>query len=328
MKIWSLLPSATEILFALGLEDEITGVTHECDYPPQAATKPRVTFSHIDSARVSGEIDHQVTERFRAGQQLYGIDEERLRADPPDLIVTQDLCPVCAVSPSDFASHMEVAGCHAEVVCLNPDRLEDILDDVRRIGNATGRVNEANRLIEQLSARIDAVRDSVNGAGERPRVLCLEWLDPPMPAGHWVPELIGIAGGDDRSLIPPGEPSRKLPWDQLRTAEPEIVALMPCGFGPERAAQEAEVLWGLDGWSNLAAVRKGRVYALDGNAYFSRPGPRVVDGLDMLAHTFHPDLFPKTPPIGSVLKLVSPPAGTSSVENWAPRFEPLIGVAL
>lgn len=328
MKIWSLLPSATEILFALGLDGEITGVTHECDYPPRAATKPRVTFSHVDSSRDSGEIDRQVTERFRAGMQLYGIDEQRLRGDAPDLIITQDLCPVCAVSPSDFAGHMESAGCRAEVVCLNPNRLEDILEDVGRIGQATERVGEANVLAGALSARISAVRASIDTASERPRVLCLEWLDPPMPAGHWVVEMMRIAGGDDGGLIAPGEPSRKLPWEQLRGVEPDLVALMPCGFGPERAAQEAQLLWQLDGWARLPAVLKGRVYALDGNSYFSRPGPRVVDGLEMLANIFHPEGFPGMPPLGRVLKLVSPPAGGSSVENWAPRFEPLIGVPL
>jgi iron complex transport system substrate-binding protein len=328
MKIWSLLPSATEILFALGLDDEITGVTHECDFPPRAASKPRVTFSHVDSSRNSGEIDRQVTGRFRAGMQLYGIDEDRLRADPPDLIITQDLCPVCAVSPSDFAGHMESAGCRAEVLTLNPNRLEDILGDVRRVGRATERSNEADQLVEHLSDRIEVARQAVSNTADRARVLCLEWLDPPMPGGHWVPEMIRLAGGDDGGLIGPGAPSRKLPWREMLAVEPEVIALIPCGFGPERAAQEAWVLWRLDGWPNLPAVRKGRVYALDGNAYFSRPGPRVVDGIEMLAKVFHPDLFAKTPPIGSVLKLVSPPAGGSSVENWAPRFEPLIGVAL
>jgi len=326
MKIWSLLPSATEVLFALGLDEEITGVTHECDYPPQANSKPRVTHSEIDSSRSSGEIDLQVTGRFRVGAQIYGIDEQRLHADPPDLIVTQDLCPVCAVSPSDFARHMESTGCRAEVLSLNPNRLGDILDDVRRIGAATSRTVEAEALVRELSGGIDGVRESIGGDGERPRVLCLEWLDPPMPGGHWVPEMIRIAGGDDGALIAPGEPSRKLPWEAMRRTDPDVIALMPCGFGAERAASEAEVLWELDGWATLPAVRKGRVYALDGNSFFSRPGPRLVDGLEILARTFHPDRIAKVPPVGSILKLVPPPAGGSSVENWTPRFEPLIGV--
>ena len=327
MKIWSLLPSATEILFALGLDQEITGVTHECDYPPKANSKPRVTFSQIDSTRSSGEIDRQVTERVRAGLEVYGIDQERLRADPPDLIVTQDLCPVCAVSPSDFARHMESAGCRAEVLTLNPNRLRDILDDIRRIGEVTSKQADAEARVAELSERIDRVRDAVGG-GERPRVLCLEWLDPPMPGGHWVPEMLRLAGGDDCGLISPGAPSRKLPWDEMQRTDPGIIALTPCGFVAERAASEAEALWELDRWAMLPAVRKGQVYALDGNSYFSRPGPRIVDGIEILANTFHPGRFAKMPPFGSVLKLVSPPAGGSSVENWAPRFEPLIGVPL
>ena len=328
MKIWSLLPSATEILFALALADQITGVTHECDYPPEANSKPRVTLSYIDSSRDSSEIDRQVTERFRNGRQLYGIDEERLRTDPPDLIVTQDLCPVCAVSPSDFAGHMEDAGCRAEVLCLNPNSLLEVLDDIGRIGEATGRDAEARALTSALAHRIERVRSTLGRVTERPRVLCLEWLDPPMPAGHWVVDMIREAGGNDNGLIAAGGPSRKIRWERMRQVDQEIVVLMPCGFGPERAAREAEILWRLNGWSRLPAVGKGRVYAVDGDAYFSRPGPRVVDGLETLAHIFHSDLFRKTPALGSVLKLVSPPAGASSVENWAPRFEPLLaGVA-
>jgi len=322
MKIWSLLPSATEMLFALGLGNEVAGVTHECDYPAEAKSKPRVTVSYIDSSRESSEIDRQVTERFREGLQLYGINEERLKAEPPDLIITQDLCPVCAVSPSDFAGHMDATGCQAEVLCLNPKRLLDILDDIRRIGDATGRKNEAEELNHSLSARMDCVFQAVSETEDYPRVLCLEWLDPPMPAGHWVVEMIRRAGGNDCGLIAAGEPSRKIPWEEMRRTDPRIVVLMPCGFGPERAAREAGVLWQLDGWSRLPAVRKGQVYAVDGNAFFSRPGPRVVGGLETLAHIFHPDLFRKSPAPGNVLKLVPPPAGASSVENWRARFEP------
>jgi iron complex transport system substrate-binding protein len=328
MKIWSLLPSATEILFALGLDDEIAGVTHECDHPPEAITKPRVTFSHVDSSRLSREIDQQVTERFRAGQQLYGIDEGQLRGNPPDLIVTQDLCPVCAVSPSDFAGHMEAAGCRAEVVTLNPKRLADVLEDVRRVGEATGRVDEAGKLQAALSGRVQQVREAVGRAEKRPRILCLEWLDPPMPAGHWVPDMVQWAGGDDCGCVAPGEPARKVAWEELLRLDPDVVVLMPCGFGADRAGAEGLTLWESETWRRLRAVRKGAVYAVDANAYFSRPGPRLVDGVEMLANILHPQKFGKMPPLGSVLKLVSPPAGGSSVENWAPRFEPLIGVPL
>ncbi len=318
MKIWSLLPSATEILFALGLADEITGVTHECDFPPEANSKRRVTISYIDSSRPSGEIDEQVTRHFQGGRQLYGIDEAMLRADPPDLIVTQDLCPVCAVSPSDFAGHMEVAGCSAKVVCLNPHRLDDVLDSVIQVGEATGRLSAAEGLVKSLRERVDAVSVALDGV-ERCRVLCLEWLEPPMPGGHWVPEMVKIAGGSG-GPIADGEPSRKAPWPELRTLEPEVIVLMPCGFGPERAAGESNVLWRLDGWREMEAVRKGEVYAVDGNAHFSRPGPRLVNGIEILAHILHAQRWPKPPAPGSILKLV--PAGATDGEAWPPRFEP------
>jgi len=320
MKIWSLLPSATEILFALGLGGQVAGVTHECDYPPEASDKPRVTNSQIDSTRASRDIDAQVTSHFKRGQQLYGIDSDRLRTDPPDLIVTQDLCPVCAVSPSDFAGHMETAGCSARVITLNPNRICDILENVVEVGEATGRLREAHALIESLQLRIDTVSRVTRGAA-RPRVLCLEWLDPPMPGGHWVPEMVEIAGGDNKPLHA-GEPSRKVPWEELRRLEPGVIVLMPCGFGPERAAAESGALWALDGWTEAPAVRKGEVYAVNGNAFFSRPGPRLVDGIETLGRILHPDGMTQPHPPGGVLKLVSPPAGGSSVENWGPRFEP------
>lgn len=327
MRIWSLLPSATEILFALGLGEQVTGVTHECDYPPEAATRPRVTVSFIDSSRPSAEIDAQVTERFQSGRRLYGIDQERLRRDPPDLIVTQDLCPVCAVSPSDFGDHLEAAGCRARIVTLNPRFLEEVLDSILQVGEATGRLAEAEDLVTLLQQRIDAVRSAAEGTS-RPRVLCLEWLDPPMPAGHWLPQMVEFAGGES-GPIAAGQPSRKLPWEVMRAFQPEVIVLTPCGFDAPRAAAEAACLGHLEGWFQLPALRKGRVYAVDANAHFSRPGPRLVDGLEMLAHILHPDRWPNQPSEGSaapaggqVLKLVSPPAGSSSVENWAPRFEP------
>jgi iron complex transport system substrate-binding protein len=313
MKIWSLLPSATEILFALGLGDQVTGVTHECDYPPEAARKPRVTVSFVDSSRRSREIGRQVSDRLQRGQQLYGIDEGRLRADPPGLIVTQDLCPVCAVSPSDFAAHMEAASCSARVVTLNPHLLNDVLDNILEAGRATGRLAQAQALVERLDARIEGVREAVAGA-PRPRVLCLEWLDPLMPGGHWAPGMVEIAGGVSEPLRP-GEESRKVAWGDLRAFEPEVVVLMPCGFGTERALDEAGVLRELPGWEELPAVKQQRVYATDANAYFSRPGPRLIEGLEILAHILHPDRFPKEPPPGSFRPMVH----RSPQARWSPR---------
>lgn len=302
MRIWSLLPSATEILFALGLGEQVTGVTHECDFPPDAATKPRVTVSYIDSSRPSAEIDRQVEERLRSGQPLYGIVEEELYRNPPDVIVTQDLCPVCAVSPTDFARHLDAADCSARVITLNPNLLEDVLGDIREIGRATDRGDEAGRLVEALERRIEDVRRAVGGA-PRPRTLCLEWLDPPMPGGHWVPQMVDLAGGRSEP-IRPGQPSRKVAWEEMAAFGPEVIVLMPCGFVGERAVREASVLAGLPGWRDLPAVRSGRVYVTDGNAYFSRPGPRLVDGLEILAAMLHPDRCSKAPE-GSLLKLPS-----------------------
>ena len=322
MRIWSLLPSATEILFALGLGDEVTGVTHECDYPPQVQGKPRVTRSFIDSSRPSRDIDQQVGERLRLGQQIYAIDEAQLGANPPDLIVTQDLCPVCAVSPSDFSGHIEATGCQARVLCLNPTSLEGILQDIRQIGEASRRLPEAEALVASLQARIDAVATAVADVQGRPRVLCLEWLDPPLPAGHWLPQMVALAGGQDSGLIAPGTPSRKLAWQEMRAVQPEVIVLMPCGFPAQRAVQESMALLPLDDWLGLPAVRQGRVFAVDANAYFSRPGPRLVDGLEILARILHPDRWTLEASAAHILKQVPPPAGASSVENWQPRFEP------
>ena len=300
MRIWSLLPSATEILFALGLSEQVTGVTHECDYPPEAATKPRVTISYIDSSRPSAEIDRQVTERFRSGQPLYGIVEEELRRNPPDVIVTQDLCPVCAVSPTDFTRHLDMAGCSARVITLNPNLLDDVLDNIREIGLATDRSAEAGRVVAALERRIEDVRCAVDGA-PRPRTLCLEWLDPPMPGGHWVPQMVELAGGHSQPIAA-GQPSRKVAWEEMAAFQPEVIVLMPCGFVGERAVREAAMLIGLPGWQELPAVRSGRVYVSDGNAFFSRPGPRLVDGLETLAAVLHPDRWSKASE-GSILRL-------------------------
>lgn len=313
MKVWSLLPSATEILFALGMEDEVTGVTHECDFPAAAPAKPRVTVSYIDSTKSSREIDEQVSSRLQAGLQLYGIDEDRLRADPPDVIVTQDLCPVCAVSPSDFRGHMDAAGCSARVVTLNPNTLDDVIASVVTVGDALGRGAEATTLAASLRAMLDAVRRTVEGAPLK-RVLTIEWIEPLMPGGHWVPEMVRIAGGEG-GPIAPGEPSRKTAWEQLRREEPDVIVLMPCGFDPERADHEARLLWKLDGWAEQAAVRDGEVYCVDGNARYSRPGPRLIEGTEELARILHPERWTKTAPEGAIRKL-------SGVRDGMPSFAP------
>lgn len=303
MKIWSLLPSATEILFTLGLGDQVTGVTHECDFPSEAAAKPRVTVSYIDSGLSSREIDDAVSSRLRQGLQLYGIEEGQLRSDPPDLIVTQDLCPVCAVSPSDIARHLDDAHCDAQIVTLNPNTLDDVLASIAIVGAATGRDAEACALVDDLRGRIAAVETAVASEPRR-NVLTIEWLDPLMPGGHWVPEMVAAAGGCG-GPIAPGEPSRKFAWPDLHAEDADAIVLMPCGFGPERGASEARLLWTLDGWSNLSAVRAGEVYVVDGNARYSRPGPRLVDGIEELARILHPSAWTQQAPAGHIMKLAT-----------------------
>jgi iron complex transport system substrate-binding protein len=311
VKIWSLLPSATEMLFALGLGDQVTGVTHECDFPAEAEKKPRVTISYIDSSVSSAEIDEQVTRHFAEGKQLYGIDEERLRADPPDVIVTQDLCPVCAVSPSDFAGHVTEAGCSPQIVTLNPNTLEDVLECVMTVGRATGREERATEYVASLRERLDAVRSATAGRLRR-RTLCIEWLEPLMPGGHWVPEMVAIAGGCG-GPIEPGKPSRKLAWPELRAGEAEVIVLMPCGFVRERAAREADVMWRLDGWAELPAVQSGEVYCVDGSAHFSRPGPRLVDGAEILARILHAEAWRQQIAPGVALKLDNGPEADKQI---------------
>ncbi len=279
----------------------MTGVTHECDFPPEANQRPRVTTSYIDSSVSSAEIDRQVTERFRSGEQLYGLNEGLLGSDPPDLIVTQDLCPVCAVSPTDFEKHMHAAGCEAGIVTLNPNTLEDVLESIHIVGEATNRVEQALDITTALRERLDAVQAAVSGQA-RPRVLTIEWLEPLMPGGHWMPEMVTIAGGAC-GLIGPGKPSRKLPWEEMCAENPDVVVLMPCGFEPGRGAREAEALWRLDGWCELPAVRAGEVYCVDGSAHFSRPGPRLVDGTEILARILHPGAWTQEIGAGAALKL-------------------------
>jgi len=317
MRIWSLLPSATEILFALGLGSQVTGVSHECDYPPEAKRRPRVTRSFVDASRPGGEIHRQVEERLARGLPLYEVDWQRLHADPPDLIVTQGLCPVCAVSPSHLAGHLE--GVPAKVLSLTPTTLGQVLESILQVGEATGRKEEARALVCSLRRRLEEVKGAVAGA-PRPRVLCLEWLDPPMVAGHWVPEMVRAAGGEP-VLISPGHPSRRIWWQEVAEAGPEVVVLMPCGFDARRAAAEAASLEGHGRWLELPAFWSLQVYAVDANAYFSRPGPRVVEGVQLLARLLHPGRWPRDPAPDAALRLGRLPGPGEA--SWGPLFRSL-----
>jgi iron complex transport system substrate-binding protein len=292
MRICSLLPGATEIAFALGLGDEVVGVTHECDYPPEARQRSVVVHSVIDSNRMTSlEIDRWVSERLRSNQGLYMIDQERLREAAPDVILTQGLCDVCAIDYNEVARTAETLAKKPKIVSLTPNCLTDVLDDVARVGEATGQHHRAERLVQELKQRISVVRERTAQLSTRPRIACLEWFDPIYAAGHWIPEMIELAGGRD-VLGQKGKASEKIQWKQVVELAPEVIVLMPCGFDIQRTANEAATLERLDGWHDLPAVKTGNVFAVNGHAFFSRPGPRLVDGLEILASIIHPEIFP------------------------------------
>ena len=287
MRICSLLPGATEIAFALGLGEQIVGVTHECDFPPDAQQKPVMVHSAIDAQRMSGsEIDRMVGELLAAGKGLYHIDEAALLAANPDVILTQGLCEVCALDYNEVVKAAARLPRQPNIVSLNPHSLSDLLDDILRVGQATERIAAATSLAADLRQRIDSLGHSE--PDNRPRVVCLEWFEPLYTAGHWVPEMVALAGGFD-VLGQPGEPSAKIEWRQVTEARPEVILLMPCGFDVRRTVKESTPLRSLPGWEQIPAVRSGNVYAMNGSAYFSRPGPRLVNGLEILARIIHPE---------------------------------------
>jgi iron complex transport system substrate-binding protein len=271
------------------LGQELVGVTHECDYPPEAKRKPVVVRSAIEAGRLtSNEIDAKVGEILAGGNALYAIDEAAFIEAAPDLILTQGLCEVCAL---DYNAVSRAAGLLPRspvILSLNPHSLTDMLNDILRIGAATERREAAESLVRKFKARIQSVGE--REPRRRPRVVCLEWFDPLYVAGHWVPEVVELAGGDD-VLGRPGEPSAKISWQLVVDAQPDVLLLMPCGFDVRRTIREATPLRKLEGWSDLPAVKTENVFALNGNAYFSRPGPRLVDGLEILARILHPGYF-------------------------------------
>lgn len=296
MRICSLLPSATEIVFALGLEDSLVAVTHECDYPPEARRKVVVVKSAIDSSWPSDEIDRAVKEHGREGRSVYAIDLQGLREADPELILTQEICDVCAVDYDEVVRAASSLPRPPRVLSLNPHRLSDVLRDIEKVGEATGKRNEGEELARRLRTRIQQVKERASRSERRLRVACLEWLDPLYSAGHWVPEMIGLAGGED-GLAHAGEPSAEITWNKVRDFAPEIVVLMPCGFDMERTLKEIHRVRQLPGWQEIPAVQGGRVFAVNGHAYFNRSGPRLVDGLEILAQIVHPEIFPwQAPP--------------------------------
>jgi iron complex transport system substrate-binding protein len=291
MRICSLLPSATEIAFALGLGDEVVAVTHECDYPPEAKKRRVVVKSVIDPERQeSGEIDRLVRAHAQKKKSIYTIDLPSFQAAAPDFILTQDLCDVCALDYNEVIEAAQSLAHAPKIVALAPSTLSDMLGDIELVGDAAGRKIEAKAFVTNLKQRIARVRERAISSDLKPRVACIEWLDPIYNAGHWVPEMAALAGGID-GLGKKGEPSKKIEWAALRAFAPEVVVLMPCGFDVGRSLKEASLLSRLDGWSNLPAVKNDRVYAVNGSAYFNRSGPRLIDGLEILAAIIHPEIF-------------------------------------
>jgi iron complex transport system substrate-binding protein len=297
MRIVSLVPSATEMLFALGLGSDVVAVTHECDYPAAARELPRVTRDVLPAGLSAAEIDAAVKQRTLAGESIYELDTEALHELAPDLIVTQALCTVCAVSYDDVRSLAEEIDSQPLVISLDPHTVGEVLGDARTLAQATGAKDAAVELIARAAARIDAIRVATRRATPV-RVAALEWLDPPFAAGHWTPQLISYAGGED-VLGFAGEPSEERSWDEVAAVRPEVVIVMPCGYDAEIAHREAEMHR-----DQLAALGAREVVAVDAAAYFSRPGPRLIDGLELLAHILHPELVPEIDPPASDLLTV------------------------
>jgi iron complex transport system substrate-binding protein len=284
VRIVSLVPHATELLFALGLGDQVVAVTHECDYPEAADELPKVTRDLLPSGLSSAEIDAAVRERTARGESIYELDEEELLEAEPDLIVTQALCMVCAVSVDDVRKIAEDMPEPPRVISLDPKTFGETLGDIRTVAQATDSRDAALDLIARIRSRVDRVRIATRNAEERPTVAALEWLDPVFTAGHWTPQLIEMAGGQD-VLGFAGEPSEKSSWELVRASQPEVVVVMPCGYDVPRSYEEA-----VDHAGELRQVDAREVVAVDAKATFSRPGPRLVDGLELLAHTLHPEL--------------------------------------
>ena len=292
MRIASLVPSSTEMLFALGLGAEVVAVTHECDHPAEVAGLPRLTRSLIPADLDPSEIDAAVRERVGAGGSLYALDAGALEELSVDLIVTQEVCAVCAVSSDDVVAVAARLPTRPAVLSLDPSTLEEVLDDAVRLGEACGRSQDGERLRAELKARIEAVRAATAGA-EPVRTAAIEWLDPPYCAGHWLPEMIAAAGGTD-ALASLGERSRTLGWEEIAAAEPEAVVVMPCGLYLDESFDEAR-----RHADRLGALGARSVHAVDAAASFSRPGPRLADGVELLGRILHPDLVPAPTGLGA-----------------------------
>jgi iron complex transport system substrate-binding protein len=292
-RIVSLLPAATEIAAALGLIDNVVGVSHECDFPEEADARPRVTRCPVHNAGLtSKEVDEWVRHALRENGTIYTIDEPLLRKLRPDVILTQKLCDVCAVGYGTVARLAETLPDPPQVVNLEPSGLRDIFDDIRRVAEACGVSERANEVIAKLSARVEAVRARAAQIAHRPRCFLMEWVDPPFCSGHWGPELVEIAGGHD-PLGRKHQPSARIEWQEVLDAQPEIIVLALCGYDVDLARRDYELLRRFPGFDSITAARNGEVYLINASAYFARPGPRIVDSLEILAGILHPKEFPE-----------------------------------
>lgn len=296
MKIISLLPSATEIVYALGLEDSLMGVTFECDHPPEAAGKPVISSTSLPAADdlSASQIDGLVAEKMAAQEPLYVLDEDRIRSIQPDVILAQDLCHVCAVPSGQVTDALDKLGCSSTVISLDPGGIDDIFESVLEVGGVAGVPDRAAALTDALRERVAAVRRAAS-AGERVPTLALEWSAPPFIGGHWVPEMVAVAGGAD-VFGNAGRRSRRVTWEEIAAAVPEAIVFMPCGYGLEKALEEGRSLFESEALSSTPAAREGRVFAVDASSYFSRPGPRIVDGIEILGWILHPEACPEPPP--------------------------------
>ena len=285
MRIVSLVPNGTEILFALGAGDLVVGVSHECDFPEEARRRPILTGSALRPGMSAAEVDAAVSAQVGSGDSLYTLDESRIAELMPDVIVTQQLCPVCAVSTGQVDGAVRPLPRCPEVISLDPKTIGDVFADIRRVGDLTGRTAEASTLLAELAKRLEIIREVIAGK-PRPRVLALEWLDPPFAGGHWVPEMIDLAGGID-VVGQPGGHSERLTWERIAAADPDVIVAMPCGFDEAGAREQIATVADHPEWRSLRAVREARVHPVDANGCFSRPGPRLVDGIERLAAIFH-----------------------------------------
>ncbi len=292
-RIVSLLPAATEIACALGLREHLVGRSHECDFPPGIEALPPCTRSRV-AGSTSREIDTSVRERARAGISLYEVDEPLLASLEPSVILTQDQCDVCAVSLESVEQAVaRTVPSKPRILSLAPSTLGDVFSDIRRVAESLGRPEKSKELLGELSHRVSGVGEKTGALSNRPRVACIEWFDPLMVSANWVPELVRVAGGEPL-FLETGEASARIQLGDLVTADPDVIVLLPCGFDIARARGEISALEERPGWSELSAVRSKRVFVVDGNAYFNRPGPRLVDSLEILAEIVHPDRFEPT----------------------------------